>query len=108
MTSPQYVRSGEDGICSDLTWAGANDWTLSLGRGTVSYATNYWLVSRFPPGTVLARIVFVFPACRRDLKTARVFSASVTGVCRRCSGVGRGRIGGAGVSRESPEEDGHE
>lgn len=91
---------------SDMGWA--NDWTLSLGHGTVLHATNYWFVSRFPPGTVFARIVFVFPACRRDLKTARVLGASVTGVCRRCSGVGRGRIGGAGVSRESPEEDGHE
>ena len=73
MTSPRYIGAGEDGTCSGQAWADVDDWTLSLGRDTVLHATNYWLVSRFPPGTVLARIVFVFPACYEWTRNRTVF-----------------------------------
>lgn len=53
-----------------------SDWTLSRGRDTVSHATNYRLVSRFPPVMVFARIVFVFPAWRSDSGTAHVLGVN--------------------------------
>lgn len=63
-----------------------SNWTLSRGRDMVSHATNYCFVSR-PPVMVLARIVFVFPACRSNFGTAPRSGCEGSGVCRECFGV---------------------